>query len=106
MSEEEIEKEAKATFLKKDVTLDIINQADQAATRVEIWKINEDDKTAWARLYDADDNLIVSNRVYSYEGEYKDIPCELTDTDIVLLKADTAIARSQEFLDSVQKDHQ
>lgn len=67
------------------VTLPIINQSDQAAVRIEVWKINLEDKTVWARLYDSDGKMIVSNRVYAYDGDYKNIPSALNKTEIEFL---------------------
>lgn len=99
---DEMEKEVRVTSLNKDITLEIVNEFDKSATRIEIWRISEEDKAVWARLYDAEGNLITGKRVYSYEGEYKDIPCELTDTDIVLIKADLAISKAQEIIDSIE----
>ncbi len=67
--------------LDKTVTSDIINQADRAAVRIEITKISIEDKAIWANLYDINDNLITTYRVYSYEGNYKDIPVVLLDSE-------------------------
>jgi len=76
---------AYAGQIDKNVTLPIINQSDQAAVRIEIWKINVEDRTVWARLYDKDYNLIVSNRVYAFDGGYKNIPITLLPDEIEYL---------------------
>ena len=79
---DDIQEVVEVKHIPKDITGLIINQSDQSAVRIEIYDMNKNDKTVWARLYDKDDNLITDRRVYSYEGGYKNIPCDLSEDDL------------------------
>ena len=63
------------------VTSQIANEADQSAVRIDITRISIEDSVVWAILYDAEDNVITTGRVYAYEGDYKDIPATLLDSE-------------------------
>ncbi len=63
------------------VTSQIANEADQLAVRIDITRISVEDSAVWATLYDAEDNVITTGRVYAYEGDYKDIPATLLDSE-------------------------
>ena len=76
------------TRIIKEIVSEIINQSDQAAVRMEITRINVEDKTVWADLYDEDDNLIVSGRVYAYDGGYKNIPTVLLSSEVSYLNGE------------------
>ena len=70
--EELIEEEVKITTINKPVTKAIINEADQKATRIEIYDINDEDSAVTCRLYEGD-KLIEHKRVY----EISKLPCEV-----------------------------
>jgi hypothetical protein len=60
----------------KEITKEIINQADQNASSVMIYDFNEDDNTIFCNLLDADGNTIANRRVFSFYN----FPCHAFNT--------------------------
>ena len=73
--------EVKITTINKYVTKAIVNEFDQNATRIEIYKIDEEDNAITCKLYEGD-RMIESKRVY----EIGKIPCTIiTETEKEIL---------------------
>ena len=69
--------EVKVTAIKKEITTPLVNQHDAKATRLEIYKINDEDGVVTCRLYEGD-KLIEGKRVIAIS----DLPCAaITEED-------------------------
>ena len=67
----------------KEVTKEIINQADQATMSVEVYDFNETDDAIFCNLLDVDGNQIASRRVFTFES----FPCDpLIDDEKDIIK--------------------
>jgi len=75
-----------APIVEKNITTkSIVNEMDISVARMEIYQVNKEDETVTARLYDKNENLIEGKRIYSYHGDYKNIPVLLLADEISYL---------------------
>lgn len=75
--------------MKIAITTTPVNQADQKAAYMIVDEIMVADGTIRGSLYDSNGDLIAAGRVYSYSGDYKNIPfADLNAGEIAYLDGD------------------